>query len=190
MKRVIQFILFFILIISLFFFFNKYFYEGKSNKDKPLITSIEVDSENQNIIKNLKYEILVDNQNSYKIFSENSEVDFTSGSDIVKMKIVNAEINLKDYGIINISSKKAIYDNSNYYTKFIDNVKIQYDDNLIFSDQVELDFKKKTILIFNNVVFENPKGRILTDNIKIDLLTKKANMYMNKETDKVNLIQK
>jgi len=138
----------------------------------------------------LKYEILVDNQNSYKIFSEHSKVDFTIVSYIVKMNIVNAEINLEDYGIINISSKKAIYDNSNYYKKFIDNVKIENDENLIFSDKVELDLKKKTILIFNNVIFENPKGRILTDNIKIDLLTKKANMYMNKEIDKVNLIQK
>ena len=45
-------------------------------------------------------------------------------------------------------------------------------------------------MIFNNVIFENPKGRILTDNIKIDLLTKKADMYMNKEIDKVNFIQK
>ena len=190
MKRATQLILFFILIISVFFFFNKYFYEGKKNKDKLLTSNIEVDSQDQNIIKNLKYEILIDNQNSYKIFSEKSEVDLASGSDIVKMNIVIAEINLKDYGIINISSEKAIYDNSNYYTKFIENVKIEYDENLIFSDQVELDFKKKTILIFNNVIFENPKGRILTDNIKIDLLTKKANMYMNKETDKVNLIQK
>ena len=190
MKRAIQFILSLILIISILFFFNKYFYKEKKNKNKLLTTSIEADSENQNIIKNLKYEILVDDKNSYKIFSENSEVDFASGSDIVKMNIVNAEISLKDFGLINISSEKAIYYNSNYYTKFINNVKIQYDGNLIFSDQVELDLKKKFILIFGNVIFENLKGRILTDNIKIDLLTKKANMYMNKETDKVNLIQK
>jgi hypothetical protein len=190
MKRAIQFFLSFILIISVFFFFNKYFYEKKKKNNKLLTNNIKVDSENQNIIKNLKYEILVDNQNSYKIFSENSVVDFTSGSDIVKMNIVDAEINIRDYGIINISSEKAIYNNGNYYTEFIKNVKIQYDENVIFSDQMELDFKKKTILIFNNVIFENSKGRILTDNIKIDLLTKKANMYMNRETDKVNLIQK
>ena len=190
MKRVIQFILSFILIISVFVFFNKYFYEEKSIKDKLLTTSIELETENQNIIKNLKYEILVDNQNSYKIFSENSVVDFVDGSDSVKLNIVNAEINLKDHGLINISSKKAIYNNNNYYTKFVENVKIRYDESLIFSDQMELDFEKKTILIFDNVIFENPKGRILSDNIKIDLLTKKITMYMNKNTDKVNLIQK
>ena len=189
MKRVIQFILSFILIISVFFFFNKYFYQEKNN-EKPSTTTIKANYEDQNTIKNLKYEILIDNQNSYKIFSENSEVDFASNSDIVKMNIVNAEINLKNYGLINISSEKAIYDNGNYYTKFTKNVKIQYDENLIFSDQMELDLKKKTILVFDNVIFENPKGRILTDNIKIDLLTKKTNMYMNNETDKVNLIQK
>ena len=55
---------------------------------------------------------------------------------------------------------------------------------------MELDLKKKTILIFDNVQFENLKAQILTDNIEIDLLTKKINMYMHKESDKVNFIQK
>ena len=189
MKRSVQFILSLILIVSLFFFFKKYFYEEET-KNKLKVINSESMSENQNTIRNLKYEILIDNRNSYKIFSENSIIDTIEGFDIVKMNIVNAQINLKDHGLIDISSEKAIYYNDNHFTKFSKNVKIEYDKNLIFCDEMELDFKKKTILITNNVTFENLKGRILTDNIKIDLLTKKVNMYMNKETDKVNLIQK
>ena len=58
----------------------------------------------------------------------------------------------------------------------------------------EIDFLKKYkpwgVILFLRNIKSIKQTKILTDNIKIDLLTKKANMYMNKEADKVNLIQK
>ncbi len=188
MKRIIQFILLGIITISIFLFNKLYF----SEKEKIIIESEIPDNKTNeetenNIIKNLKYEVKLEKDNWYIITSKISELTYVNDMELVIMQDVIAKFVDQNSLPLIIISDEAIYDNSNFNTKFKNNVKIEYMNNKIFSDKVDINFQNNTIKIFENVRYEGKEGTINSDNIMINLITKKVNIYMNKETDKVNI---
>ena len=88
---------------------------------------------------------------------------------------------------LTVISDKAIYNNSNYNTKFRENVKIEYLNNIILADKMDLNFENNTILIFDNVNYNGTQGNLLTDIIKINLITKKIDIYMKDYKDNVKI---
>ena len=84
MKRIIQLILFlFIILISTIFYFN-YLDDNK----KPEISIVEkenipIENEN-NLIKNLKYDVKFDGNKQYNITSKLSEINYENGIEIVE----------------------------------------------------------------------------------------------------------
>ena len=88
---------------------------------------------------------------------------------------------------LTIKASSAIYNNFNYNTNFSDNVIIKYKDNTIRSENLNLDFEKNIITIYNNVVYEGVNGLIKTDNIKINLLTKDVDIFMNNPDNNINI---
>ena len=88
---------------------------------------------------------------------------------------------------IKITADTANYNNSNYNTNFSENVKIVYTDNIILSDNIDLNFQDNMITIYGNVKYDGLKGELSTDNIKINLITKKIEIYMNSIKDKVEV---
>ena len=77
----------------------------------------------------------------------------------------------------------------NFYrhTNFRDNIQIEYLNNVILSDKMDLDFKNNVINIFGNVQYDGIQGVIKTDNIKINLITKKIDIYMKDYKDNVKI---
>ena len=67
----------------------------------------------------------------------------------------------------------------------MNNVSIEYLDNKIFSERLDLNFFDYTAKIFQNVRFVRPDSMISTDNIDINLLTKRIDIYMDDQKDKV-----
>ena len=194
MNRIIQLILFFILIIIISIFYNKYFKKNhKTGTDNTLsITSTsnqkESDLTNQkenSIIKNLKYEISIRENNDYQIMSELSELTYKDGSELILMSKVNAILTDENNNSIIITSDKAIYNNTNYYTSFEDNIKIKYLNNIILADNMYLDFKENFISIKNNVKYNGSLGNLEADNIKINLITKKIDVFMNNNNENI-----
>ena len=49
-----------------------------------------------------------------------------------------------------------------------------YTDNIILSNNLDLDFGKNLAFIYDNVIFKNLNTKLLADKIEIDLITKKA----------------
>ena len=188
MKRIVQFSLFFIVILTLFFF-NK-LYLSKNNKiivkSDNLNDQIISKTEN-NLIKNLKYEVNLDQNKQYIITSDLSELINSNNSEIIKMQKVKALIIDQNRIPLIIKSDNADYNNDNYSTKFRNNVSIEYMNNKIFSDKADLDFENNIAKIFENVRYEGSQGSILSDNIKINLIKKKIDIYMDNENDKVQL---
>ncbi len=191
MKKFLQFFLFFFVIIIAIIFYINYF----TTTDK-LITSKsekrnEISSENKNnVIKNLKYEVKFDDKSEYNITSDLSEITYVDGSETVLMSGVSAKFNDGNNPSIYVTSDKAIFNNNNFNTKFENNVKVTYMENIITSKNLDLDFDKNTIFIYNNVIYDGLTGAAKTDNIVIDLLTKNAEIFMNKPTQKVKVISK
>ena len=174
MKRIIQLILFSIIILISLIFYQTYLKEVKKTSISIDKTQNKVIEGNQNnLIQNLKYEVRLDQNNQYIITSDLSEITYENDIEIVKMQKVTA-IFIDGKNIpLTITSDKAIYNNSNYNTNFSDNIQIEYLNNVILSDKMDLDFNNNVINIFGNVQYDGIQGSVKTDNIKINLITKK-----------------
>ena len=184
MKKGIQIILILILISSITVFYFKFF--DKEEVEVNVSNQITNETEN-NIIKNLKYEIRIEQDNDYNISSETSEIFYKNNVEFVSMKKVIAILKDKDQKTIVINSDNATYNNNNYNTNFENNFKIKYLDNQISADKMFLNFQDNYISISDNVKYRGPMGFLDADNIKIDLITKKINilMYNTKENIKI-----
>ena len=191
MKRVIQLILFSLLIIISIIFYNIYFVEKEKPKVEIIIEEEQsTNNSENNLIKNLKYEVKLDQDNQYIITSDLSEITYENNIEIVKMQNVVA-IFLDQTNIpLIVTSDQAIYNNSNHNTKFNSNVKIEYLNNFILSDNMDLDFKNNLITINENVEYNGIQGTIKADNVKIDLITKKIEIYMDDINDNVEITTK
>ena len=188
MKRVIQLALLSIIVISIFVFNKIYFSEEKKivvDTDIPISETINQDE--NNIIKNLKYEVKLEDDNWYIISSEFSEITYINNFELIKMREVFAQFRNKNNITITVISDEALYDNSNYNTKFRKNVQIEFMNNKIFSDKVDINFQDNTIKIFENVKYVGIDGTVTSDNIMINMITKKVNIFMNEENNKVEI---
>ena len=191
MKKAIQLILFsFLIIISIIFY--KIYFVAKEQPKVEIDTQEEqqVPNTENNLIKNLKYEVKLDQDNQYIITSDLSEITYENNFEVVKMQNVTAIfIDQSNIPII-VTSDHAIYNNSNYNTKFYDNVRIEYLNNFILSDNMDLDFNNNLITINENVEYNGIQGTIIADNVKIDLITKKIEIYMDDINDNVEITTK
>ena len=191
MKKALQLILFSFLVIISIIFYKIYFKQNEKPKveinfqEEKLITNSE-----NNLIQNLKYEVKLDEDNQYIITSDLSEITYENNIEIVKMQKVTAIFIDKTNIPLVVASDQAIYNNSNYNTKFNQNVRIEYLDNVILSDYMDLNFKNNLIIINENVKYSGIKGTIIADNIKIDLITKKIEIYMDDTNDNVEIATK
>lgn len=149
-----------------------------------------LESSQNNIIRNLEYNINLSNGNKYFITAESGVLSYNNNIETVDMTNPIAEITYTDNTLITISSNKAIYNNNNYNSFFRENVKINYSNNLIYADKMNLNFIENKIIIFENVKYIGPYGKLKTDNIGIDLLTKEIQIYMDSEKDNVEIITK
>ena len=187
-KRIIQLILLLITIIISTIFYIIYFSENKKTPLKKNTSNKELSNQTQNnLIKNLRYEIKLDQDNQYLITADFSEITYDNNVELVKMQKVIAIFIDKNNIPLTIISDRAIYNNSNYNTNFKENVRIEYLDNVILADKMDLNFDKNMITIFDNVNYNGSQGTISTDVIKIDLITKKIDIYMNNTKDNVEI---
>ena len=200
MKRIIQIILFLFLVFISFIFYKIYFEEDKKSQINSLETQKQLpessennlisESSQNNLIKNLKYEIKLDQDNQYIITAELSEISYENNVELVNMQKVLA-IFIDNTNIpLTITSDRAVYNNANYNTNFSENIKITYLDHIILSDKMDLDFNKNIISIYKNVKYEGLNGTIKADNIRIDLITKKIKIYMDNNKEKVEVTTK
>ena len=200
MKRILQLLLICLLIIITIIFYYNYLKVDQKNLVRKEIVESESLSDNQsNLIKNLKYEVKFDNNAQYTITSKLSELTYEEDLkddnsielvEVVKMQKVTAEfIDEKNSPLI-VYSDYASYNNFNYNTEFSKNVLIKFKDNTIKSENLDLDFAKNIVKIYNNVVYDGLAGSAKTDNIKIDLITRKINIFMNNTEKKVELKSK
>ena len=191
MKKIIQITLIFFLVLTLIIFYKTYF--GNKPNLNTNLSKIERESSEpskNNLIKNLKYQVKLDQNSQYTITSNLSEITYEDGLEIVKMQEVVALFTDESNIPIIITSDEAIYNNSTYFTSFRKNVKIEYLSNFIASNIVDLDFNNKNIMIKENVKYEGLQGSITSDNVQINLITKKIKMYMNEKNAKVKISTK
>lgn len=193
MRKIIQFFLYFLLILMSLFFYNKYFSKNKTTNVNDIENKNLTVQENQNnLIKNLKYEVKFDDNTQYTITAELSELLYQKEDnldvEIVKMQKVSAKFIDNNNIPLIIVSENADYNNSSYNTKFSNNVVIKYMNNHISADNLDLNFTENIITVYNNVVYEGLQGLVKADNVVINLITKNIEIFMNNSKNKVEVI--
>lgn len=189
-KRLTKFLFYFTILITIFFLYQ--IYSEKKTSPKELNTKdneLNLSNEN-NIIKNLRYDVNFENGTTYNITAELSELTYENEEEVVKMQKVTAVFINNDGMPLIIKSDNAIFNNSNYNTIFSNNVIIDYIKNLIKSEKLFLDFKNNVVTINDNIVYEGINGVGKADNIKIDLITKNVQIFMNEKNKKIEITSK
>ena len=190
MNKVIKLILFSLIIFLSIIFYKVYFKEKNLvDENSEIISNIEIEKYENNLIKDLKYSINLGQNNKYIINSDLSEITYKNDrSEVVNMQGVTAIIIDQNQIPIEISSDLAKYNNSNYETLFEQNVQIKYLNHEIFSDTMQFDFENKMIKIYKNVEYNGTLGHMFTDNIEINLIRNKIDIYMDGDKKNVELI--
>ena len=196
MKILFQLFLLILMIVIGNVFYSKYFKTEKtiemvSTTDNKILEEEKINSKSQNqdnIIKNLRYNVDLINSGKYEIKSDFSEVTILAGVEIVKMKNVTAIFTDVNQNKLYIYSDFAEFNSKNYNTSFKNNIKIRYLDHVITSKYLDFDFIKNNILVHENVEYYGNNGQFQTDNIKIDLLTKNVEIFMNQKNKNIKII--
>lgn len=185
-KIIIQVFLFLLIIIISVIFFKFYFkptdltkkYDSKFNNS---------DSNQNNLMSNIKYVAADKIGNEYIVQSKLAEFD-PNQPNLILMEEVKGVIQFTNSSPILISSDKAIYNKLNHDTKFFENVLAVYDDHKISSQNLELFFDKNLASISKKIIYKNLNTELRADRIEIDLVTKNSKILMDKKTKKVKII--
>ena len=177
-------------------FYSKYFNTEKTKEtkitiDNKILEQTKTNSKNQNqdnVIKNLRYNVDLIDSGKYEIKSDFSEVTIMDDAEIVKMRNVTAIFTDVNENKLYIRSDFAEFNSKNYNTSFKNNIKISYLDHVINSKYLDFDFIKNKILVHENVEYHGSNGQFQTDNIKIDLLTKNVEIFMNEKNKNIKII--
>ena len=181
------FLIFILIVISLFIFFK---YLKKTNLEKNLKTNIEQTiNSGESLIEDLKYLSTDKDGNEYKIEAKKGNID-KNNPDIIYLENVNAIISLKESDYISIKSKFAKYNTKNYDTLFNDTVSIDYGEHLLSSNFLDLSFQNSFVSIYDNVKYLSGISSLSADKAEIDILNKKTKIFMESPDDKVKINNK
>ena len=189
MKKLIQLSIFLTLILLSFLFYFNFLKTNKTLDVKKIElgeNSSLLENDN-NLIKNLEYNVTFDNNTKYAINAELSELRYENNIEIVEMQFVTAIFNDKEGIPLIITSKNAIYNNSNYNTEFFNSVKVIYLSNVLLSEKLDINFNENIIKIYENVVYEGLQGTIKADNVKLNLITRNMEIFMQENDKKITI---
>ena len=196
-KKIFQYSLFALLIITSLLFYYQYFAADVKKVDNNISENVSekkdaevnLNEENKNIIENLKY-ISEDLLGNTYILTARSATLKEDELNEVQLFEVNAEIARENQEIIYIYSETANYNKINNNTVFKKKVNVKYGNQRIDSGILDLNFKNNLIEILENVYYVNEITKIKADKVEIDLLNKKLKISMINKKDKVNITSK
>ena len=188
---IITLIILTILIIFFYTFFlnkNKRISETSKNSNN---IEINLDKKIANELVNIEYNSTDSEGNIYYLNAKKGIIEIKNQqNNIINLEGVVAVINLKDKGIINIFANNAVYNKLNHDTLFYDNVKMDYLNNSISANNLDVIFTKKISKIYNNVIVNNSMLNLSTDKIMLDMLTGNLKLEMENDKEKIKLVTK
>tara|TARA_Y100001935_G_scaffold241190_1_gene230395 strand:- start:676 stop:1278 length:603 start_codon:yes stop_codon:yes gene_type:complete len=193
-KKILQFSLVILLILSSIVFYKKFFNENVNSvkkkfdekKIKDNNSDEDIDGTVPNVIETLKYVSQDLAGNTYIINAETAKFEKDKENNAILFE-VNAEIIRQDDETIKIYSESANYNKKNNDTVFKKAVSINYGDQIIKSEVVKLNFSENLIEIIENVHYMNVNTEIYADKVEIDLLKKKMKISMINQNDNIQI---
>ncbi len=177
------------LLIFFTYFFNLKKKQPSTNLDQ--IKTVKPDGQKEKVLNtfvDVQYSGFDKNRNKFVIASKyaNFEID---RSNIIKMEQVLCTFSFKDGTNLIIVSDYGIYNNVTDDMEFTENVKMNYLENVLFSEKVNFFNVKNELLIEGNVKTISPEGELQADKLNFNLDSKKlkVSMYNDKKVNiKIN----
>ena len=176
------------LLIFFTYFLNLKKKQPSTNLDQ--IKTIEPDGEEKmlNTFFDVQYGGFDKNGNRFVIGSKyaNFEIDRPN---IIRMEQILCTFYFKDDTNLIIVSNYGIYNNVTNDMEFTENVKMNYLENVLFSEKANFFNVKNELLIEGNVKTKSPEGELQADKLDFNLGSKKLkiSMYNDKKVNiKVN----
>ena len=151
---------------------------------KEIKNSLSKNSDASDVFYDISYTGIDLSGNRYILKSKEARNN-QSQMEIVIMKGVNAIFYFKDGTILKVRGNYGIYNNKNNDMSFRENVSAEYQQNYLFSDNLDFFNTKNSLTIYGNVRTESIKGSMTADNLKFDLLeqTLDVSMLNDKQID-------
>ena len=169
----IQIFLTILVLIILIFVYQKFF---KREFDENIAVNKDKNTNEENNLVNIVYESIDKEGRKYIITAETGNFK-EEEPDLIYMTTVEAKIFLLDGSVIYIDSLNADYNTMNYDTKFYNKVKLNFLENNIFCNNLNIFFKDNLIEAFNDLSYKNLDIIMFADKIEIDLLTNNSKIY-------------
>ena len=116
------------------------------------------------VIKQMSYFSEDNKGNRYEITSDSGIIN-PDKSNLILMNKVTAVIFLLNGEKIFISSNEAKYNDENNDTTFSGYVKMNYNDNIVVSENLDLSFKDQTAVLYDNVNYRSNLTNLNADRI-------------------------
>ena len=189
-KILIQLFLFSLFLFLSIFSYYKYFSKESQNVKKTIPNkNLPKKNLETNLITDLRYFSIDDEGSKYEITSEFGEIS-SDNPDIILMTNVKAKIQIYNSDPIIITSNFAKYNIKNYDTNFKENILVKHVDNKLNGENLDLSFQSNLMLMYNNIIYQNPDTKLLADKLEIDLITKDSKIIMNDKKSKIKIIRK
>jgi len=168
-----------LIILFLTYFTNL---EKKQDEDFKIGESVLEDDkfleEGVNKFENVEYQGIDNSGNKFVIGSEFAEFE-KEKPELINMENVKCTFTFKDKTVLTVISDKGVYNNITNDMKFSENVRMDYLENVLYSDRADFKNYENQLLVAGNISGEGPTTNLNADELDIDLNTKdlKISMY-------------
>tara|TARA_A100001011_G_C14178143_1_gene785571 strand:- start:509 stop:1093 length:585 start_codon:yes stop_codon:yes gene_type:complete len=187
-KKLFQLFLlsFALLIIFLTYFSNFQKKQTVTETKKEESINEEFLAEGINRFENVEYQGIDKTGNQFTIGSNFAEFE-KEKQEVIKMEVVKCIFTFKDNTTLTVTSDKGTYNNVTNDMNFMENVRMDYLENVLYSDRASFNNYENQLLVAGNIKGEGPTTDLQADELDFDLNTKdlKISMY-SEERVKVN----
>ena len=200
-KSLIQIFLIILLFITALLIFNHFYTSNDSAKNiekKIIDTEInEKQSVDKNIIENVQYSFNNSKGDIYQVLADFGEINLDNPN-LMFLTNVNASLILTNKTNIILTSDFANFNTKTFETTFINNIKVERDEEIITGDELYLvleqekkgnnndsSLEENLIRISNNILYKKPGYSLKADILEIDLITKNIKIFMLDKQKKV-----
>ena len=201
-KALIQILLIILLLILTFFVFNHFFISNNSSKnfENEKTTDTEKNkkqSVDKNIIENVQYSFNNNKGDLYQVLADFGEINLDNPN-LMFLTNVSASLILTNKTNIILTSNFANFNTKTFETTFINNVKVEREEETITGDELYLVLEREKkenidvtnseenlIRISNNILYKKPGYSLKADILEMDLITKNIKIFMLDKQKKV-----
>ena len=180
-----------LLLLAFFLIFFTYFFNLKKKQPSTNIDRIKTTKSDKqkekaaNTFEDVKYGGLDQNGNRFIIASKYADFEIDRPN-IIRMKQVLCTFYFKDGTNLRIVSDLANYNNVTDDMEFTKNVKMNYLENILFSEKASFFNTKNELLVEGNIKAISPEGELQADKLNFDSNSKKLKISMYND-EKVNI---